>query len=246
VEKVEAEPRLSRLTTQWNLIFQTKTGTPEEANRAASLLICRYSGAVHRYLLKALRDPEAADELNQEFAVRFLRGAFRHGDPSRGRFRDYVKHAVQNLMKDYYRRKRPVRSLDSGVAEPAVTDEGLAQVDRQFLASWRDDLLDRAWGALAEVERTTGQPHHTILRLRVDGPDLTSEECARRLTQSLGRPMSAGAFRQSLSRARRDFVAHVVDEVAASLDDPTPEAIEQELAELQLLEKCRPYLNRRG
>jgi RNA polymerase sigma-70 factor (ECF subfamily) len=245
VETVDEEPRLDELSTQWTLLFQTQAGTPEEAHRAASQLICRYAGAVHRYLLKALGDPDAAAELDQEFAVRFLRGGFRLGNPIRGRFRDYVKRAVQNLMKDYYRRKRPGRSLDSDIAEPAIEDEGLAQFDRQFLASWRNDLLDRAWGALRDREHASGHPYHTILRFKVDHPDLTSEDSSQRLATVLGRPFSAGAFRQALQRARREYAHHLLGEVGASLDDPTPQAIEEELADLRLLEYCRPYLNSR-
>src|SRR5262249_5234326 len=162
-----------------------------------------------------------------------LRGDFRHADPIRGRFRDYVKRAVQNLMKDYYRRKRPMRPLDSSVAEPAVMDEGLAQFERQFLVSWRNDLLDRAWGSLREREATTGQPYHTILRLRVDHPELTSEVCSQRLSATLGRPVSPGAFRQALQRARRVYAHQLIAEVGASLDDPTSQAMEEELAELE-------------
>ena len=166
MEKVEAEPRLVELSTQWNLVFETKSGTPEQVSLAMSRLMCRYSGAVHRYLLKSLKDPDAAEELDQEFAVRFLRGDFRHGDPSRGRFRDYVKRAVQNLMKDYYRRQRRrhgASPIEPGVTEPSVLDDGLAQFDRQFLQSWRNDLLDRAWEDAKEQERKTGQPLHSVL-----------------------------------------------------------------------------------
>jgi RNA polymerase sigma-70 factor (ECF subfamily) len=249
VEKVEAEPRLADLSTQWNLVFEARSGTPEQVSLAMSRLMCRYSGAVHRYLLKALKNPEAAEELDQEFAVRFLRGDFKHGDPSRGRFRDYVKRAVQNLMKDYYRRRRRdgAAPLESGVHEPAVLDEGLAQFDRQFLLSWRNDLLDRTWGSLNELERSSGQPHHTILRLRVDEPDLTSTEWAARLSERLGRPMTPGAFRQALQRARREFALRLLTEVRASLlEEPTPQALEEELADLELLEYCRPYLKRSG
>src|SRR5579885_893632 len=54
VEKVEAEPRLADLSTQWNLVFEAHSGTPEQVSLAMSQLMCRYSGAVHRYLLKAL------------------------------------------------------------------------------------------------------------------------------------------------------------------------------------------------
>ena len=244
VEKVEAEPRLADLSTQWNLIFEASAGTPEQVSLAMSHLMCRYAGAVHRYLLKALKDPDAAEELDQEFAVRFLRGDFRHGDPSRGRFRDYVKRAVQNLMKDYYRRRRRdgAGPIEPGVTEPAVLDEGLIQFDRQFLLSWRTDLLDRAWAALDEAERQTGQPHYTILRLRVDEPGLTSNDWAGRVSERLGRPFSPGAFRQALQRARREFANRLIGEVRASLEKPTRQALEQELADLELLAYCRPYL----
>ena len=246
MEKVDVEPRLMDLSTHWTLVFKIKDGAPEEANRAAAQLMCRYAGAVHRYLLKALRDPDAAQELDQEFALRFLRGDFRHGDPSRGRFRDYVKRAVHNLMKDYYRRKRPVVSLDSGIPELAVEDEGLAQFDRQFLQSWRNDLLDRAWASVKELEHTTGQPYYTVLRIRVDYPDLTSSGWADRLAEALGRPFSAGAYRQTLQRARRVYADHLIAEVAGSLNDLRPQALEEELADLELLEYCRPYLKSRA
>ena len=246
VEKVEAEPRLADLSTQWNLIFQAKSGTPEQVSMAMSLLMCRYAGAVHRYLLKALKNPDAAEELDQEFAVRFLRGDFRHGDPSRGRFRDYVKRAVQNLMKDYYRRRRRdgAGTLEPGISEPATMDEGLVQFDRQFLQSWRNDLLDRAWGSLEELERSTGQPHYTILRPAGRcSPGLTSRSGRRGSPRKLERrSYSPGAFRQALQRARREFALRLLAEVRASLEEPTPQALEEELADLELLEYCRPYL----
>jgi RNA polymerase sigma factor (sigma-70 family) len=244
VEKVEAEPRLAELSTQWNLVFQAKSGTPEQVSLAMSRLMCRYAGAVHRYLLKALRDPDIAEELDQEFAVRFLRGDFRHGDPSRGRFRDYVKRAVQNLMKDYYRRRKRdgAARIVPGVTEPASLDEGLVQFDRQFLQSWRTDLLERAWTGLDELERSTGQPCHTILRLRVDEPGLTSKEWAERLSEKLGRTYSPGAFRQALQRARREFAVRLLAEVRDSIEQPTAQTLEDELADLELLEYCRPYL----
>ena len=127
MENVEFDPHLSQMSTQWTMVFQAHSGTPDEAHIAASRLMCRYAGAVHRYLLKALKDPDAADELDQEFALRFLRGDFKNSDPNRGRFRDYVKRAVQNLINDHHRRKRPTLSLDARTDEPAAADTGLAR-----------------------------------------------------------------------------------------------------------------------
>jgi RNA polymerase sigma-70 factor (ECF subfamily) len=245
LELVEADPRLSQMSTQWNVVFQAHSGTPEQVSVAVSRLMCRYAGAVHRYLLKALKDPEAAAELDQEFAVRFLRGDFRRCDPKRGRFRDYVKRAVQNLINDYYRRKRTKTSAQPLVAEPADLDSAPAHFEQQFLESWRKDLLDRAWTSLSELEQTTGQPYHTVLRCRVDHPDLPSQDLARRLGVTLGRPLTAGAVRQALQRSRRKYVDFLLAEVIASLDRPSRDDLEEELSDLSLLDYCRPFMKRR-
>src|SRR5262249_27896987 len=162
------------MSTQWNVVFQAHSGTPDQVSKAVSGLMCRYSGAVHRYLLKALKDPDAAAELDQEFAIRFLRGDFRNCDPKRGRFRDYVKRAVQNLINDYYRRKKSKVPVEPLTDHPEVFDTAPAHFERQFLESWRKDLLDRAWTSLSDLEQRTGQPYHTVLRSRVDHPDLRS------------------------------------------------------------------------
>lgn len=158
MENVEFDPHLSEMSTQWAVVFQAHSADPDEAHIAASQLMCRYAGAVHRYLLKALKDPHAADELDQEFALRFLRGDFRNSDPNRGRFRDYVKRAVQNLINDHYRRKRPNVSLDAGTPEPAIADGGVAEFEQQFIESWRKDLLDRAGPRWPISRKTAASP----------------------------------------------------------------------------------------
>src|SRR5688500_14765658 len=88
------EQRLSRITTLWSVVGQAHGGaTAGTASAARRVLMERYRGAAYRYLLGAVRSPDAADELFQEFALRFVRGDFRRADPDRGRFRDYVKAA---------------------------------------------------------------------------------------------------------------------------------------------------------
>ena len=243
VENIEPDPHLSQMSTQWTMIFQAHSGTPGEKSQAVSQLICRYSGAVHRYLLKALKDPDAAAELDQEFAVRFLRGDFRHCDPDRGRFRDYVKRRPK-LDQRLLPAQTTNLSLDSNFEVPAAADRSPAQFEQQFLESWRKDLLDRAWNGLSELEKSSGQPYHTVLRSRVDHPDLPSAELAKQLSTVLGRPLTAGAVRQALQRSRRKYVDILLDEVVVSLDRPTQAELEEELSDLNLLDYCRPYLKR--
>ena len=56
----------------------------------------------------------------------------------------------------------------------------------------------------------------------------------------------AAGFRQTLHRARKKFAEHLLCEVAHTLESPTQGRLEQELADLGLLEYCRPALERQG
>ena len=53
-----------------------------------------------------------------------------------------------------------------GGGGPGVTGVGRRADDGVVRESWRDELLERAWQALAEVERETGRPLHTVLKFR--------------------------------------------------------------------------------
>jgi RNA polymerase sigma-70 factor (ECF subfamily) len=247
VERLERHPHphLSQLTTEWSLIFQSHCGTPEQVAAAQAELMGRYAGAVHRYLLAALHDPHAASDLSQEFALRFLRGDFHRADPARGRFRDFVKRALRNLIIDDRRRRR-ARPASDALPEPADPVEADREFDRHFLASWRSDLMARAWDALERLQEQTGQPYHAVLRLRVEQPEWHSPELAERLSTTLGRTVTAGGVRMALQRSRDRFVGFLLEEVTASLHSPTPEELEEELLALDLLEYCRPALRRQG
>ena len=88
MERESPDERLSRISTMWSLVFQAHAGKVDAAASAQNVLMQRYGGAIHRYLLGALRDADAAADLAQEFALRFVRGDFRRANPERGRFRD--------------------------------------------------------------------------------------------------------------------------------------------------------------
>jgi RNA polymerase sigma-70 factor (ECF subfamily) len=198
-------------------------------------------------LLGALRDPDVADELNQDFAVRFLRGDFHRADPQRGRFRDFVKTAVLNLIIDHQRRqKKRFVNLSEDAPEPADSADDLRDMDRQFQESWREELLTRTWEALARYERESGRPFHTVLRHRAKYPDLSANEMAEQLSQRLGKPITSVSARQTLHRAREKFADMLIDEVVHSLNQPTVDDLQEELVDLGLLEYCKPALERRA
>jgi DNA-directed RNA polymerase specialized sigma24 family protein len=244
----QANERLSRISTRWSLVCQAHSGNRQMASDAQLRLLLDYSGAVSRYLLGALRDNEAADELAQEFAVRFIRGDFRGVDPQRGRFRDYVKTVLFRMVANFYKqRQKQPRLMSPRAPEPAAPSES-ADAERNFLDVWRGDLVERAWQALAQLEQKKGQPYHSVLRFRIDHADdeVPSAQMAEELSARLGKRFTADGIRKILQRAREKFAEFLIEDVSQSLSDPTPEALEQELRDLGLLAYCRPILERRG
>jgi RNA polymerase sigma-70 factor (ECF subfamily) len=216
----EIDHRLSRITTLWTLHVRAHSSDAASAGRAE--LLFRYRAAAYRYILAAVRNADAADDLSQDFAVRFLRGDFRHADPGRGRFRDYLRTALPASL----------------AADPAAAGE---DADTTFQTAWREELLERTWQRLA-VEQPTG---HAALRLRVEESELTSAQMAERLSATLGRVQTSEGVRKALQRAHDRFAEVLLDEIAATLESPTAADLEAELQELGLTRYCRTALARR-
>jgi RNA polymerase sigma-70 factor (ECF subfamily) len=236
---------LSRISSLWTVICRAHGDLPAAAKAARRELLERYRRAVHRYLLGALRDPHAADELSQEFAVGFLEGAYHGADRQRGRFRDFVKGVLGHLLAAHFRRqaKKP-QALPANGWEPVAAPEDPIDLDQPFLDSWRDELLDRAWKSLEQVQSQTGQPFYTVLRFRAEHLDLRSAQMAEQLASKLGKEVTAAWVRQTLHRARDKFADFLLGEVAGTLQSPSADELEQELIELGILTYCQPALDR--
>ena len=233
---------LSRISTPWTLFRHAHGGAGDRAADALRLLLQRYCGAAYRYLRGALRDEDAAFDLLQEFVLRFLRGDFRRADPGSGRFRDYLKAALVHLVADYHRgRRAQPRPLPADIDERAVAPDGGAVDEATFLRSWREELINRTWVALAEAKPT----HHAVLVFHVENPELPSAGAAERLTARLGKPFTAAHVRVTLQRAREKFAELLLDEVAHSLGACTEAELVQELRAVRLLKLCAPALEGR-
>jgi RNA polymerase sigma factor (sigma-70 family) len=233
---------LTRITTPWTLVRRAHGGAGDGAAGALRLLLQRYCGAAYRYLRGALRDEDAALDLLQEFVLRFLRGDFRRADPGSGRFRDYLKAALVHLVADHHRgqRARP-RPLPADVDERAVAPDDGAADEAAFLHSWREELINRTWVALADANPT----YHAVLVCRVEDPDLPSAGAAERLAARLGRPVTAGHVRVTLQRAREKFAELLLAEVAHSLGACTEAELVRELHALRVSNLCASALERR-
>jgi RNA polymerase sigma-70 factor (ECF subfamily) len=240
-----AEQRLSDMSTQWTALLQAQQGTPEAA-RASEQLLQRYRAPITRYLLACVRHLDVADELFQEFALRFVRGDFKNVDRQRGHFRHFLKTTLYHLVVDYRRKQQreshlPLPTSDAG---PAAAGASVA-ADADLETEWRKDLLSRTWDALAHWELEKKQPLFTVLKCRTDHPELRAAQLAERLTSLLGMAVTAEWVYKKLHQAREKFSELLLTEVAQTLVQPTAEDLELELLDLGLLEFCRTALDRR-
>lgn len=248
----ELQSRLSRISTMWTTLRQAHAGPADEAQQAQSLLLEQYRAAAFRYLAAVVGDADAAEDLFQDFAVRFLRGDFHAATPQRGRFRDYLKTALVRLVIDFRRKQHRAlaRELPSEIATP--DEPGLTVAESEaFEEAWRGELLALAWERLEQAS-AAGQPYHAALLYRSEFPQATAGQMAAELSARLQppHPYSEAGMRKILQRAREKFADHLLDEVACSLSTTTPsagelDAIEAELIELKLLPYCRSALDRR-
>jgi DNA-directed RNA polymerase specialized sigma24 family protein len=240
MDRDELDQHLSRMSTQWTMVLEAHGGEADAANAALAALAQQYLAVVYRYLLGAVRDPDAAVELTQELALRILQGGFRHADPRRGRFRDYLKTALIHLVDDYHRARRarpgPLPHDVPDTPAPAGPEAGA-----DFLPSWRAELLDRTWKALAAAQPM----YHAVLLFRVENPDVPSPQMADQLAARLGTPMRPDQVRKALQRSHARFAELLVAEVATSLGNPSREELAEEVRELDLLKYCRSALERR-
>ena len=233
--------RLTEIPTEWTLI-RTAHSTPVdgesstgESAEAMGKLIGKYHDAVVRYLKLKLRDEHLADEVTQEFWAKLLTGKLAGADPSKGRFRDYLRTVLHRLIIDHFR-GRKIQQLPPGdLLDPSRPD---ADFDHVF----REAVIKRVTLRLQTYEATTPKNRYaTVLQLRIENPEAPIEELSARLGLQLGGKVSPEAFRKTLQRARSKFLELLVKELRETIHPAEPEDIEAEIYDLGLGNLYRRY-----
>jgi RNA polymerase sigma-70 factor (ECF subfamily) len=229
----DSEEHLSGQSTPWDLLRQARDDLPAVRNEARTALMDRYGPLIRRYLAGAFRgrvdQQEAVDECLQRFGVRLCEGAFDSANPQRGRFRDYLKKSLRNLVVDYFR-----EHANGPAGEPA----DVPAPEDDFDEMHRLHLVQRALAALERQSVAQGQQYHVALRLRMAQPDWSMEQLALALSRD-GERRTANWTKQQLFRGRERLCVLLRAEVASELQSARLEDVDEELAALGLLEYCR-------
>jgi len=235
------KPRLTDIPTEWTIIRNAHSPArggeagSADATKAMETLIGRYHDAVKRYLQLKLRDEHLADEVLQEFWTKLLHGKLAGADPSKGRFRDYLRTVLHRLIIDHFR-TRKVQQLPPGdLLDPSTPDADFDHV-------WRELVIKRVWSRLETYEvKTPKNRYATVLHLRVENPEAPIDDLAARLGQQLGGRVTPEAFRKTLQRARVKFLEQLIQELRETIHPAEPEDIEAEIFDLGLGTLYRRY-----
>ncbi len=209
-------------STCWSRIRPGEGAGTGERREAYEELARSYDAPIRAYLRAALgRTSHDADDLAQEFFAWTLESGFLgKADPSRGRFRVFLKVALRNFVRDASRRERAVvrgggrRAVplagvgdpDEAAAVPEPADENAEPPEAALDRAWRAALVGRALAALeAElVEEGRGVVHrvfHDYL--------LAPGEGESHATVAARHGLSRVDVQNHLQRARARFEAHL-------------------------------------
>lgn len=217
---------LAEISTRW-----TSIGDPVR-------FVMRYSRAIREYLLALLKNQADADDVSQSFFEKFIERGLPRADSAKGRFRDYLKVAARNAALTHLRKKRPVQAEAEFLQ--SLPDDDESDADRQWLQGCRVAILDRLWRSLDQHQRQNpGNYAFTVLQVTTQYPQDDSEQQADRVSQLVGRKLNAAAFRKQRSRARSLAAELLVADIRSTLENPTDENLEAELADLELLSLVR-------
>ncbi len=159
----------SFLTTHWSLL-EGVGKHPDQDQTLIGLLLERYWKPVYCYLRRKGHRNEEAKDLTQEFfhEVVLNRHLLERADRSKGRFRSFLLHALDQFLIDQVRKesaaKRIPRDKLVPLDIPALPELPQTLFDRSpedcFTYAWKSELLDRTLSEVqAECEAQGLQTH---------------------------------------------------------------------------------------
>lgn len=210
-------------TSTVNLVRSSHPWT--EADSAAGFVL-RYLAPMRRQLTSVLGSTEQADEALKVLLAHLVSVGF--GEHKQGRLRDFllrgIRSAAKSSINELPEDKRPELNLESVTLE-----------SKEWLAYWRDGILERAWRALERKEHADPDPPvFSVLRCATSNPQATSAMLAVQIASDTGIKIDPAAVAKILPDARALFAQLVADEVAETLEKPTGEDVKREIGQLGL------------
>lgn len=218
--------------TRWSVVWRAGHGNTLEMRMAREELARIYWQPVFQYVRRHGASPERAEDLTQGFFEHIIeRNLFASAQSDRGRLRGYLFLILRRYLINEWRRERRHQN-DTPLLEDEAAPVGIGLApDREFDRAWALATIHRALEA-TEAAYAATQRGKLFAQLRPflapDGSRGNTDYA--RLAEATGK--TEGALRTAVSRLRRDFRVHLSSLVARTLEQPTPEAVREEISDL--------------
>lgn len=227
-------------TTRWTIVRQAIDGDGAEADKALANLCNLYWYPLYAFVRRSGLKPQDAEDATQSFFYRLLnRGLLHSVDPNKGRLRSFFLACLRNHLADERDRAKAqkrgaaqVVSFDPFVAEKIYLADAVDTLtpDQLYQRQWALSILERSMESLADEYSRTGQ-QNLYAKLRpflgfTAEPERRYDEVAAELS------MPVGTLKSHVHRVRKRWRDILFEHVSATLDNPTPEDIKDELREL--------------
>ena len=226
--------------TRWSVVRRATSGDDPGARAALADLFDAYWYPIYAHVRRSGKSPHDAEDLTQGYFLRLIeQNTLAGADPAKGKLRSYLLGCLRHYMADEYDRAMALKrgagvltSFHLDWAEDRYAEEPVDNVtpDRLFQRRWALTVLEYSLLLLGEEFAAAGKaPLFNALRPFLGfGPD--AQQRYDETAVALGMPL--GTVKNHVHRMRERWRQIMFEQVGMTLDDPTPENIRAELAEL--------------
>jgi len=234
-------PRLRFPATQWIMVRRSQDkGDVTEANKALALLCETYWYPLYAFACSKGKSHHDAQDLTQGFFAYVLeKDIFADADQAKGKLRTFLLTVFwRYISRDYHAGARGEHfhvSIDEkpreGEANPEYQPSVKPEADKIFDQAWAHATLTAAKRELAAEEEAAGKVEiFEVLQPFLEADSvrgMSYEMVAIRLG------LNQAAVRQSVSRLRKRYHDFIRGQIAATLLEPTEDAIDEEMRYLR-------------
>ena len=220
---------LRQISTSWTLLNCARSEPSDRAREARERLLNVYWCAAYKFLLCLTNhDEHRANELSQEFSLRFIQGKFDKVDRSKGKFRNYLAQSLRYLELEDRRQSRPLAHIAHSIEEAST------MIELEFDEEARRVIMDQAPEDLRLMDSSDRQSLFNAFVLKEKHENASSSKLSIELSTKLSRSINAKRFDQIVSEGRKLFADRIIVRVRATCSDGSLEEVEQALIDLGL------------
>lgn len=213
-------------STRWSQV--AAAGAGDHAARAALAWLCTtYWDPLRAHVRRRGFQDADADDLTQDFLLRVVAGGVvERADRERGRFRTFLLACLDHHLG--HARERAAAQKRGGGVRHESTDPPTPDADPTagFDRDWAEVVLARAQARLSAEADDPARCAALLPFLAGNGDAAAYAAVGARLG------LDSGAVRVAVHRLRQRYAAALRAEIAETLADPTPAAIDAEIGDL--------------